>query len=106
MQPEKQYLYRYESQYESEYDKAAIVLKKYLVIDETDASYLIEYSKYWQVYSTKRVFKKRMNSFAFADIEKAKDHYERRTNKHIQLLEWRIRMVTKCLDVFKETIKG
>ena len=101
----KSYLYRYESSYRDEFGDASVPLKEYLILEETDASYLIDTLSSMPRYKTKRVFKTNSpygSNYAFNTIKNAKINYEERTKRYIAILKIKIERVQECFDVFIE----
>lgn len=91
-------LYRYEIEYKSEDGDTNVYLRELKVLQETDKTYLVQ-NRYWQ---KKRVRKDAYNSYAYADKDKALQHFIRRTNKRISWFEFWQDECKKALELAEE----
>jgi hypothetical protein len=93
-------LYRYDIRY-TNYDDGGteLVLREYIVLEETDKTYLISVN----AWTKKRIRKSSYNAWAHAQKSKALDHFIRRTNKRISWYGFWLRECKTALDLAKDT---
>jgi len=95
-------LYRYEISYKNVDDDTDVVLKEYPVTRETESSYFIDpHVIGLPMFAKKRVSKTAYNTFAYDTVEKAKEHFVRRTMRRISWYEFWKEECEKGLEIIK-----
>lgn len=92
-------LYRYEIGYSSYDSDTEIVLREFPILRQTEKTYFISYYGYKE----KRVLKDAYSTFAYDNIEYAKEHFLRRTRKRIQWYKYFIKECEKGLELATQT---
>lgn len=93
-------IYRYEIQYTSEDGDTKVVLHDYRVIRETEHCYFI--NPVYYPHKEKRVLKTAMNTYAYDTIEKAKEHFIRRTKTRIKWFNFWTEECKKGLELIEK----
>jgi len=97
-------LYRFEIEYKNAYGDTQVLLREFPVLQETEATYVVGYP--YQASEAfgrkvKKVSKTAMNTYAYDTLEKAKDHFIRRTQKRIKWFNFWIEECKEGLELIE-----
>lgn len=92
-------LYRFYSDYASEYNSAGIRLVEYAVFRESESNYWIEVPYSTDKRKFKIVGKYGRRRFAFPTIEEALENYKLRTERYLRILRGSAESVERCLSL-------